>query len=114
MGHANIIPVAEYDASRRVVRAGGITLAVAAAPNQGMAVVIRPESLTLASARGPDVQGRIVSETYMGASIHYNVELIDGGKLSVLYPNRKADHTLRVGDTVTIDVASDGYHLVSA
>lgn len=113
MGHANIIPVEGYDASRRAVRAGGMTLAVAAVPSQGMAVVIRPESLTLAGARGPDVQGRIVSETYLGASIHYNVELTDGGKLSVLYPNRRADHALRVGDAVKIDVAPDGYHLVS-
>jgi len=115
MGLSNILPVERIEPGGGCFLSGGLSLPTPPRGPEGgaVSVVIRPEALSLRPANGHGPTGKIVGESYMGATIHYVLELESGPRLSVVRQNLRDGGTLRVGDEVAVEVAPGGCHLLA-
>ncbi len=112
VGLSNIVPaqVVEANAHGATVKVLGTTLRSRRAPRATsgtVALVLRPEALTLAVAGAQGVAGRVVSLAFTGPVARYRVVVEDGTVLTVDLPNPDPDQFYEDGTPVVIQLPEE-------
>ena len=92
----------------RQVRAVG---AARPAPGDKVRLVVRPETVTLAARGGPGAAGTVLTRTFLGEKVEYEVRIGDE-TLQVTRPTGGADARFVVGDAVAVQLPADGIGLL--
>jgi len=115
MGESNRVrgAVRRLDTTRVAVTIGDTEIVVPAsdAPDGTTDIAVRPETVTVDAAPGPDgaLPGRVVKATYVGTHMEYTVETA-AGTLFAICP--KVDQPQAIGDRVALSLAPRGILIV--
>ena len=118
IGRSNLIPavVSAIGAGRAELTIAGVPHAIehsgaAFRPGQSVLANVRPEAIAI-GARGDGLGGIVITRTYLGEKIEYDVE-VAGARLQVVRFNPPASERFAPGDAVGIRLPREGVHLLT-
>jgi iron(III) transport system ATP-binding protein len=115
IGRSNLIEatVASVTAGRVQLAIGGHPHAIDSdakvVPGQTVMANVRPESITIGAGEG--IAGKVLSRTYLGEKIEYEVE-VAGQPLQIVRFNPPPAERLAPGDSVSVRLPHDGVQLL--
>lgn len=110
MGESNILSarVLSSDGGRTITEAAGIPLAIRGShvPGTTITLMIRPEKIGLRPAAPDDagLRGKVVDLQYFGASVHYQVAVVNGTRLAVIHHDAGPANRIPEGGDVTLNI----------
>jgi iron(III) transport system ATP-binding protein len=118
IGRTNLLTarVIASDDGRAALEVAGRRLSVAAptspvAPGAAARLVVRPESIRLGPVGGDGLVGTVVSRTFLGEKVEYQVE-VGGQTLQVTDFRPDETRPFKPGDRVTVILPTDGVQLL--
>jgi len=107
MGDANVVVL--RTGPEGSVRLGDLSVPSGAGADVAMAVVLRPEHLTISPGQGPGLAGTVRRASYLGALIEYRVETEHGPLLVV---DRNPGRTIAEGSPVHLGMDAERVRLI--